>query len=59
MTVVDPKGGRLKLIGFGLGAKAAELTPGRGVEVVVELDLNEWNGRVEPQGRIVDARLKS
>jgi single-stranded-DNA-specific exonuclease len=56
LTVVDDKGGRLKLIGFGFGPMMAELPIGRPVEAAVELDLNEWNGRVEPQGRIVDIR---
>jgi len=56
LTVVDDKGGRLKLIGFGFGPLLAELPIGGPVDAVVELDLNEWNGRVEPQGRIVDVR---
>ncbi len=56
LTVVDDKGGRLKLIGFGFGPMLTELPIGKPVDAVVELDLNEWNGRVEPQGRIVDVR---
>lgn len=56
LTVVDDRGGRLKLIGFGFGDRLPDLPAGRAVEAVVELDLNEWNGRVEPQGRILDIR---
>lgn len=56
VTVADDAGGRLKLIGFGFGDRIGEITPGRQAEIVVELELNEWNGRVEPQGRIVDLR---
>ena len=56
LTVVDDKGGRLKLIGFGFGPRMGDLPIGGQVDAVVELDLNEWNGRVEPQGRIVDVR---
>lgn len=56
LTVVDDKGGRLKLIGFGFGPMLADLPIGGPVDAVVELDLNEWQGRVEPQGRIVDVR---
>jgi len=56
LTLVDDKGGRLKLIGFGFGPRMADLPIGCAVEAAVELDLNEWNGRVEPQGRVVDIR---
>lgn len=63
LTVVDPSaslgtglGGRLKLIGFGFGPRMAELPIGGPIDAVVELDLNEWQGRVEPQGRVVDIR---
>ncbi|HJV32717.1 MAG TPA: single-stranded-DNA-specific exonuclease RecJ [Patescibacteria group bacterium] len=56
LTVVDDKGGRLKLIGFGFGPMLPDLPIGGRVDAVVELDLNEWNGRVEPQGRVVDVR---
>lgn len=56
LTVVDDKGGRLKLIGFGFGPRMADLPIGSPVDAVVELDLNEWQGRVEAQGRIVDIR---
>lgn len=56
LTVTDEQGGRLKLIGFGFGDRVGEIAPGGTVEVLVELELNEWNGRIEPQGRIVDFR---
>ncbi|HTK59830.1 MAG TPA: single-stranded-DNA-specific exonuclease RecJ [Candidatus Baltobacteraceae bacterium] len=59
LTVADEQGGRLKLIGFGFGERIGEVSPGGLVEAVVELELNEWNGRVEPQGRIVDIRTNS
>ncbi|HTK60354.1 MAG TPA: single-stranded-DNA-specific exonuclease RecJ [Candidatus Baltobacteraceae bacterium] len=56
LTVVDDKGGRLKLIGFGFGSRLNDLPIGKPIEAVVELDLNKWMERVEPQGRIVDIR---
>ena len=56
LTVADEKGGRLKLIGFGFGGRFGEVSPGGAIEAVVELELNEWNGRTEPQGRIIDFR---
>ncbi len=59
MTVASEQGGRLKLIGFGFGDRAAECLPGHAIQAVIELDLNEWNGRVEPQGRIVDLKTES
>lgn len=59
MTVADDQGGRLKLIGFGFGDRIDACAPGSAVELVVELDLNEWNGRVEPQGRMIDLRTES
>lgn len=59
MTVASENGGRLKLIGFGFGERIDACAPGRAVEVVVELDLNEWNGRFEPQGRIIDLKTES
>jgi single-stranded-DNA-specific exonuclease len=63
LTLVDPgssagagSGGRLKLIGFGFGPRLADLPIGSSADAVVELDLNRWMERVEPQGRIVDIR---
>ncbi len=55
LVVTDGRS-RFKLIGFGFGERAADLAPGGAIQVVVELERNEWNGRVEPQGRIVDIR---
>ncbi len=59
MTVASENGGRLKLIGFGFGERVDSCQPGRPIEAVIELDVNEWNGRVEPQGRIIDVKTES
>ncbi len=59
LTVASENGGRLKLIGFGFGEQIDACVPGRSIEIVAELDLNEWNGRVETQGRIVDLKTES
>jgi single-stranded-DNA-specific exonuclease len=59
MTVVDDRGGRLKLIGFGFGSRSGEISPGSPIDAVVELEINEWNGRKMPQGRIIDFRIAS
>jgi single-stranded-DNA-specific exonuclease len=56
MTVIDGKGKRLKLIGFGFGSRIEEFSVRGPVEAVVELDLNKYNGNVTAQGMIVDIR---
>lgn len=56
LIAADARGGRLKLIGFGFGGRAADIGPGAAFEAVVEIDVNEWNGRTEPQGRLIDIR---
>lgn len=56
MEVVDASGRRLKLIAFRAGARADEAAPGSELDVVVELSMNEWNGRRTPQGRVVEFR---
>ncbi len=45
-----------KFIGFRQGSSAAELSIGQTIDVVVEVSWNEWNGRREPQLKIVDWR---
>lgn len=45
-----------KFIGFRLGDRAAGLTPGQVVDVVVEASWNTWNGQQERQLKIVDVR---
>ncbi len=57
LTVAGGKGGRLKLVGFGFGGRFGEVSPGQPIEAVVELEINGWNGRVEPQGRLIDFRM--
>ncbi len=53
MMVYDDTGARLKLIAFGMGERAHEALSGA-IDVVVELGVNEWNNRREPQGRVID-----
>lgn len=56
LIVADDSGSMLKLIAFGFGRRLNEAVPGSRIDAVVELDVNEWNGRREPQGRVVDFR---
>ena len=54
LTVNPAEGDVRKMIGFGFGRLAAELTFGDMIDVVYELGVNEWNGNRELQMRIVD-----
>lgn len=49
-------GGRMNFIGFSFGSHMETLSLGASVEIVCELQINEWNGKRELQGRIVDLR---
>ena len=56
LIVAGDSGSTLKLIAFGFGGRFSEAVPGSRVDAVVELAVNEWNGRREPQGRVIDFR---
>lgn len=45
-----------KAIGFRLGSRLAECLPGSQVDIVVEASWNDWQGRREPQFKIIDLR---
>lgn len=57
LTVNPGNGPMWKLIGFGFGKWADELTLGNVIDVVYEVDVNEWNGRKDLQARIEDLRI--
>ncbi|WP_424768791.1 single-stranded-DNA-specific exonuclease RecJ [Paenibacillus sp. sgz302251] len=44
----------LDVIGFGMGMLSESLQPGRKVDVVGELSINEWNGQRKPQLQLHD-----
>lgn len=46
-----------KAIGFGLGEWSQKIERGKCVDVVCELDINEWNGSRELQIKIIDLSL--
>lgn len=52
----DTAGKSQRFIGFNLGSRAAELSPGADVDVVYEVGINEWNGRRDIQCKLVDMR---
>lgn len=43
-------------VGFGLGSVGDELTPDVKIDVIGDLQVNEWNGRKKPQLMIEDVR---
>jgi single-stranded-DNA-specific exonuclease len=47
----------MKAIGFGLGHWSEKLEIGKCIDMVSELDINEWNGNRELQIKIIDLRL--
>lgn len=57
LRLVGRQGDRqAKFIGFRFGADAAELLPGQNIDLVVEASWNVWNGRREPQLKMIDWR---
>ena len=56
LTVIDEQGMSAKVIAFGFGARGAEFSIGERIEMAIEVGVNIWNGRREPQLRLVDAR---
>ncbi|MCA9384273.1 MAG: single-stranded-DNA-specific exonuclease RecJ [Candidatus Magasanikbacteria bacterium] len=57
MQLQDQSGATRKGIGFRLGTRVAEFTPGSWVDVAYSLSANEWNGRVTAELRIIDVKL--
>lgn len=49
----------LDAIGFGMGELAAALQPGKRIDVVGELSVNEWNGHRKPQLQLHDLHAES
>ncbi|ANU25616.1 single-stranded-DNA-specific exonuclease RecJ [Planococcus versutus] len=46
----------LDAVGFGLGSVGDELTPNVKIDVIGDLQVNEWNGRKKPQLMVEDVR---
>lgn len=57
LSLSDPQSGKIrKAIAFGFGAWVNKLKVGEYIDVVYEIDVNEWNGNRELQLRVVDLR---
>lgn len=59
LTVKDDVGLPAKFIGFGFGSQLTDCKIGRKVSVAYAVEKNVWNGRTEPQLRIVDIQFAS
>ncbi len=54
LSCKDDQGKIWKAVGFGFGAWAEKLAVGDSVDIVYEIDVNEWNGTRDLQIRIID-----
>ena len=52
----DAEGKTFRFIGFNLGKRIDEFGIGTRLDAAYEVDVNEWNGRREMQGKLVDVR---
>jgi single-stranded-DNA-specific exonuclease len=52
----DAAGRSQRFIGFNLGSRAAELSPGTAIDVAYEIGVNEWNGRRDIQCKLLDMK---
>lgn len=57
LTVVTPRGRRVKALGFKLGERVVELSSNAVIDLVYTLAINEWNGQRSAECRIIDFRL--
>ncbi len=54
MALLTKDARKIMAVGFKLGSRAAEFTPGRLVDIVYTVGINEWNGRRDLECRLVD-----
>jgi single-stranded-DNA-specific exonuclease len=55
---LEQKGAILDGIGFSLGERATEISMGAQLDVLGQLDINEWNGTKKPQIMVKDLRVE-
>ncbi len=53
---LDQNGATLDAVGFNIGELGDELTPDVKIDVIGDLQINEWNGRKKPQLLVEDIR---
>ncbi len=54
LTLVTPRGRRIKALGFKLGERAAEISIDKVIDLAYTLVINEWNGQRTAECRIID-----
>lgn len=54
MQVLAPSGRRVKMLGFKQGDRLSEVLAGGKIDIVYTVSINEWNGRRDAEGRLVD-----
>lgn len=55
-TVSQGSGDQRKMIAFGFGDRAVNMSPGDHLDVVYTVSMNEWNGRKDLQMKVVDLK---
>lgn len=55
-VMIEQNGTRLTALGWGMGHRASELTPGVAIDVAFRLERDEWNGESRLQARLADFR---
>ena len=55
-VMIEQNGTRLTALGWGMGYRAAELSPGAVIDVAFRLERDEWNGESRLQARLADFR---
>lgn len=56
MQLADGSGRAVKAVGFKMGDRILEALMGREIDIVYNLSINEWNGRVSAECRLIDFR---
>jgi len=59
LLLATPDGRAFDAIGFSLAERIPDLAPGERIDVLFQLDENEWNGRITVQLKLVDIRRNS
>ena len=54
LQVLAPSGRRVKMLGFKQGDRLSEIGSGARIDLAYTLSINEWNGRRDAEGRLVD-----
>lgn len=57
LQLLDEDGRRVKMVGFNQSERAEQIRPGSVIDIAFTMALNEWQGRVSAEGRIVDVAV--